>query len=119
RNPSGAASNRAKLAGVTFEPLDSYRDRFTLWTSSLKAEASLFMTVEFSESHMVFSLGADCPPNLRWVCSIWEHTVYELEKLAEGLRYVADGKLPESYEIPSKDKLIGPKVGLLQRSTSS
>lgn len=73
---------------------------------------SLFLTLEFSDSEMTITLGPDGSDGKRWVSMLWSHTVYELEKLSEGLTYVALGSLPETYPVPSRDILIGPTVGL-------
>lgn len=72
----------------------------------------LFARLEFSETHLTVSLGPDCPESQRMVTKMWEHTVYELERLAMGIRSMALSELPEYHEVPSRDMLIGPMVSL-------
>ncbi len=43
---------------------------------------------------------------------IWSHTIFELEKLSEGLRYVVNDLLPDYLNLPSREGWIGPEVGL-------
>lgn len=69
----------------------------------------LLATIQLSESDITVTIGEE---GARRVSMIWSHTVYELEHLAAGLRFLATGSLPESYEVPSPDVLIGPSVGL-------
>ena len=47
-----------------------------------------------------------------WRSQLWSQTLFELENLAEGLRFLAEGKLQPYIEVPSKDGLVGPRVGL-------
>jgi hypothetical protein len=68
--------------------------------------------LDFSPTHLTISLGADCPESARDVSEITSQTVFELEVLAEGLRYVAEGKLPDFHEVPSRAMLFGPRVGI-------
>ncbi len=49
------------------------------------------------------------PPIVKQVNS---HTVFEVEQVAQGLEFVANGNLDRRIKILSKKKLIGPKVSL-------
>ncbi len=72
----------------------------------------LFLHLGFSQTAMTVSVGQDCPEELRVVSKLWSQTVWELENLAEGMRFVALGGLPSSYAVPSRDMLVGPTVRL-------
>jgi len=72
----------------------------------------LFARIEFTNAEMAVSVGPDCREDDKVSSRLWSHTVFELENLAIGLRFVALGGLPQHYEVPSRESLIGPSVGL-------
>ncbi|MBS1717925.1 MAG: hypothetical protein JSS72_09365 [Armatimonadetes bacterium] len=65
-------------------------------------------TLEFKDG--VFAIGGGKAH--RFECEPTEHLVWELENLAECLKAMAQGKLKEYFETPSRDRMIGPKVGM-------
>jgi len=71
----------------------------------------LFARLGFSETSIGVSLG-EGDSGERIVSKLWSQTVFELENLAEGLRFVAQDGLPPYYDVPSRDSLIGPTVRL-------
>lgn len=39
-------------------------------------------------------------------------TIFELQKLSVGLRFLVNGELPSYYEVPAQHLLVGTRVGL-------
>ena len=72
----------------------------------------LFVRIEFSDSEMAVMIGPDSHMNLRDITELNSHTVWELEHLAMGLRYVALNRSPKRFRVRSRDCLIGPSLGL-------
>jgi len=72
----------------------------------------LVLELSFSDEEMFISFGADRDDLCRVAAPLWSHTVYELEKFSEELRYIAWGRLKRYVEVTSKDMFIGPKVSL-------
>jgi len=106
------------LGGINHEvPVESYAGTLKLQTGPAKdkwvSNNFEFAAVKFSETEIIVSLGPNCPPNEQDISGLWEHTVYQLENLSAGLKVVATGNLPKSFNVKSKDLLLGPVVRLL------
>lgn len=71
----------------------------------------LLVKLQFSETQMRVVAGAAGEEVCLHICSLWEHTVYELEQLSNALRVAALGLLVP-IEVPANEVLIGDKVRL-------